>query len=69
MATMTLTVNGEPRELKAGTDLAQLLQQMQLNADCVAVECNHLILERETFATTTLNDGDSLEVVQFVGGG
>ena len=66
---MTITVNGQPRKVDAGLTLAQLLEQMQLNADCVAVECNLEIIERDAFATTGLSAGDSLEIVQFVGGG
>ena len=66
---MTIKVNGQAKAVEAGITLGVLLDQMQLNAGCVAVECNLEVLERAVFATTQLNDGDSLEIVQFVGGG
>lgn len=66
---MTITINGQPKEIEAGLNLAELLEKLQLNADCVAVECNLTVIEREAFTRTTLNNGDSLEIVQFVGGG
>ncbi len=66
---MNVTVNGEIQQIEAGTDLAQLLKQMELNAECVAVECNLNVIEREVFSSTPLSEGDTLEIVSFVGGG
>jgi thiamine biosynthesis protein ThiS len=66
---MNVTVNGEMHKIEDGTDLAQLLKQMELNADCVAVECNLDVVEREAFSSTPLSEGDTLEIVSFVGGG
>ena len=66
---MKIKVNGQIKEVDSGIDLGKLLEQMQLKVDCVAVECNLEVLKRESFATTELNDGDNLEIVQFVGGG
>ena len=66
---MTITVNGQTKGVEAGISLGQLLEQMQLNAECVAVECNLEVIEREAFASAQLNEGDRLEIVSFVGGG
>jgi thiamine biosynthesis protein ThiS len=66
---MTIIVNGQAKEVEAGVVLAELLQQMKLNLDCVAVERNLDVVERDAFASTILSAGDRLEVVQFVGGG
>ena len=66
---MKISVNGQDKEITAGINLGQLLDTLQLNAECVAVECNLEVIERGAFATTQLNDGDSLEIVSFVGGG
>jgi thiamine biosynthesis protein ThiS len=66
---MTITVNGQKKEIETGIHLGQLLDNMQLNPDCVAVECNLIVIEREAFVTTQMNDGDTLEIVSFVGGG
>ena len=66
---ITIKVNGQTKEVEAGISLSQLLDQMQLNTDCVAVECNLEVIERAGFASTQLSNGDSFEIVQFVGGG
>ena len=66
---MTITVNGQTKEVEAGISLGQLLEQSQLNVDCVAVEHNLEVIERAAFATTQLLDGVTLEIVSFVGGG
>jgi sulfur carrier protein len=64
-----ITVNGEPRELPSACTLPELLEQLELHGDRVAVEYNRTILPRARFAETTLQDGDRLEIVHFVGGG
>jgi len=67
--TMQITVNGRPRELAAATSVAALLASLDLDASRVAVELNREILPRDRFAERLLADGDTLEIVQFVGGG
>lgn len=66
---MNLTVNGDPRQFDDGITVAALLALMQLEPARVAVERNHEVISRDQFATLELIDGDSLEIVQFVGGG
>jgi thiamine biosynthesis protein ThiS len=66
---MTITVNGKPKELDAPTTVAALLESLNLDAARVAVELNREILPRARFAGQELADGDTLEIVQFVGGG
>ena len=69
---MKLTINGREREfpeLQSDCTLQHLVEVLQLKADRVAVERNGDIVARATWATARLEDGDSLEVVQFVGGG
>jgi len=66
---MTFTLNGQPKSFETPLTVAGLLEKLQINADRVAVERNRAILPREAFDTTVLADGDSIEVVQFVGGG
>jgi thiamine biosynthesis protein ThiS len=65
---MHVRVNGEPRELAAGTTVAALLQALGVQGP-VAVERNREIVPRAHHAGTELRDGDELEVVHFVGGG
>ncbi len=66
---MTLIVNGSPRPLPEGESVADLITDLGLDGKRVAVELNREIVLQEHFTTTSLKDGDSLEIVQFVGGG
>ncbi|HKW26174.1 MAG TPA: sulfur carrier protein ThiS [Terriglobales bacterium] len=66
---MKLQVNGEARDLPDGLTLVALLEQLGMKADRVAVELNREIVRREAWAQTRLQEGDRLEIVQFVGGG
>ncbi len=64
-----ITLNGQSRETDPATTVQQLLDTLGLEAGRVAVELNQAILARNRFAETSLHDGDTLEIVQFVGGG
>lgn len=64
-----LTVNGEARQVAAGTTIAGLIEQLGLGGKRVAVERNRAIAPRATHAEVVLADGDRLELVTFVGGG
>ncbi|PLX84182.1 MAG: thiamine biosynthesis protein ThiS [Desulfuromonas sp.] len=66
---MNLTVNGKQQQLSSPLTVAELLGTLNLDALRVAVELNRDILPRERFGATALADGDTLEIVQFVGGG
>lgn len=66
---MTLTVNGEARELEGDVTLLSLLDSFQLNPEATAVQLNDDILERDTYPSVSLNDGDTLELIRIVGGG
>lgn len=68
----TLTLNGQSRDfanLTPPVTLAQLITELQLKGDRIAVEHNGQIVERTRWPEQTLAAGDSLEVVHFVGGG
>ena len=65
---MTITVNGSPLT-DPPASIAQLLARFSLDPLRVAVELNCEILPQDEFPTTTLADGDQIEIVQFVGGG
>lgn len=64
-----MTVNGEEREIEAGATVAALLSRLGLDPFRVAVERNLEIVSRDRFAATALAEGDSIEIVHFVGGG
>jgi thiamine biosynthesis protein ThiS len=66
---MNLTINGEDRELGAISTLSSLLDQLGLKPDRAAVELNRELIPRDRWATTSLSEGDKLEIVHFVGGG
>jgi thiamine biosynthesis protein ThiS len=66
---MRLTVNGEVREAPDSATLADLLALLGIEGKRVAVERNREIAPRSAWESIVLNDGDQLEIVQFVGGG
>ncbi len=66
---MTLTINGEPREFSSVFTLSDLVAQLGMKPDRVAVELNRELVRRDRWSTTQLADGDKLEIVHFVGGG
>ena len=67
-ATISLTVNGELRRTAAAS-IAELVIELGLKPEKVAVERNGLIVPRSTLTDVALAEGDSLEIVHFVGGG
>jgi thiamine biosynthesis protein ThiS len=68
-AVITVTLNGEPRELAAGMTVADLLQHLGAPTIGVAVERNRQVVRRADHASTQVESGDIIEIVQFVGGG
>ena len=65
---MTLHVNGEDRELPDGTTVAGLVRRLNLTPEKVAVERNRRLVRRDGY-DAPLADGDTVEIVTFVGGG
>ena len=66
---MTITLNGKAFELSAPMQVTQLLDYLKIDARRVAVEHNLAVLKRAVFDSTMVNDGDQIEIVNFVGGG
>jgi thiamine biosynthesis protein ThiS len=66
---ITVTVNGEARELEAGTTLGGLLTTLGLHPRLVVVEHNREILDAGVLDATEIAEGDNVELVHFVGGG
>jgi thiamine biosynthesis protein ThiS len=66
---MRITLNGEPHELARPMSVVELLQALEIDPRRVAVEHNLAIIKRHTFPNVIVNDGDRIEVVNFVGGG
>ena len=66
---MDIIFNGKAREIQDDICIQELLDQMQLDCMQVVVEHNKNIIPRQRLAETPLNNGDTLEVIHFVGGG
>jgi sulfur carrier protein len=69
MPDMTFEINGEKRSCPPLTNLRELLTYLGVGEDRIAVEVNRHIVRRADWDTTALCDHDSVEIVQFVGGG
>jgi sulfur carrier protein len=66
---MDLFINGDEKSFADSLSLAELIEQLGMKGDRVAVELNRKIVARAQWADTKLTDGDQLEIVHFVGGG
>jgi thiamine biosynthesis protein ThiS len=62
-------INGEDREFTSVASLSDLLAQLGMKSDRVAVELNRDLVPRDRWPATMLSEGDKLEIVHFVGGG
>ncbi|HEU5209332.1 MAG TPA: sulfur carrier protein ThiS [Longimicrobiales bacterium] len=67
--TIPVTINGDAREIAAGSSVRALLDSLGLHPRLVVVEHNREILDREAFDDIEVQAGDTLELVHFVGGG
>ena len=66
---ISIIVNGEPRTIAAGASIAAMLEEIGIDPRKVAVEHNLEVVPRSTLGDVAVNDGDSFEIVHFVGGG
>ncbi len=66
---MKIRVNGDPVELESALSILQLLERLEIDPRRVAVEHNLTIVKRDRYASTTIGEGDEIEIVNFVGGG
>jgi thiamine biosynthesis protein ThiS len=67
---MEIKINGETRDLTGVTTLAQLLERLNIANQHLAIEHNGAFIEDGTdLASIPVAEGDTLEIVRFVGGG
>ena len=66
---MHITLNGGPYELDRSVSVSDLLARLAIDPRRVAVEHNRRILRRHTFTEQLVGEGDTVEIVNFVGGG
>lgn len=64
-----IQVNGEQRGYRAGATIGDLLRDLSIATERVAVELNMEILDRQDFDRRGLNEGDRVEILSFIGGG
>jgi len=66
---MRLTVNGEILETTEASTVVELLNKLSIEPSRVAVEVNLSIIKKTDYSTFRLNEGDNVEIINFVGGG
>jgi len=66
---MTIILNGDPREVAGPLTLTALLAQLDIDPRRVAVEHNLDVVKRARYDSTQIQEGDRIEIVNFVGGG
>ena len=66
---MTITLNGERFELSQPMTVDALLASLEIDPRRVAVEHNLSIVKRQRYPEVIVDDGDTVEIVNFVGGG
>ena len=66
---IALHINGKDVQLDEPTPLLVYLEKLGVSPRAVAVELNAVIIDRDAYATTTLAEGDIVEIVKMVGGG
>ena len=66
---MNITLNGEKRSVDPDSSIERLVQSLGLQDKRIAVEVNRDIVPRSEYGTYILNDDDSVEIVNAIGGG
>lgn len=66
---LTFTLNGERYELDSPVTISTLLARLEIDARQVAVELNLEVVKKVAYESSVVNHGDSVEIVNFVGGG
>jgi thiamine biosynthesis protein ThiS len=69
MTKMQISLNGKSRDAKAGDSVADLVSELGLRPEQVAVELNRELVARARREAVLLSEGDELELVTLVGGG
>jgi sulfur carrier protein len=66
---LQIQVNGLPRDCRSGSTVGDLLRELEIMNERVAVELNLEILDRKEFELRNLRQGDRVEILSFIGGG
>jgi len=66
---MKITINGIEKEIKKNTTIKKLLEELKVLDKTMAVAVNMKIIKKDEWDKYTLNEGDKIEALNFVGGG
>lgn len=66
---MQVTINGEKRELAENLSISEMLKNLELPFERVAIELNKEVVRKKDWENIKVNDADKIEVIHFVGGG
>lgn len=66
---INVTINGDTHSMDEALPLIDLLSKFDIDHEKVAIEHNREIVPKTTFGDVTVDDGDNLEIVHFIGGG
>jgi thiamine biosynthesis protein ThiS len=66
---MNIAINGENHTLTEAISLKQLISDLGFENKRLAIEVNQAIVPRGEYADFQLKDGDTVEIVQAIGGG
>ena len=66
---MKITINGESKEFASNITLEEVLKELSLEGKVMAAAVNMTIVKQNDWNSYVLNDGDKLELLDFVGGG
>ncbi|MFP4162419.1 MAG: sulfur carrier protein ThiS [Chitinispirillaceae bacterium] len=67
--TVQIKINGTVQQVQTGSSVLDFLASRSIEPSHVVVELNSSILDRSQYGATMLKEGDSVEVLRFVGGG
>jgi len=66
---MKVFINGETKEIENKLSLSNLLKQLSLSSERIAVELNRAVIRKKDWEAIEIKDADKIEIVHFVGGG
>ena len=69
MSKVKIILNGEERTIDQGTTLSQIVDELELDLEKIAIEKDLEVINQNNYANTVLNEGCNVEIVHFIGGG
>jgi thiamine biosynthesis protein ThiS len=69
MSSINIILNGENKQVESNILLSNLLLDLNLSADKIAVEINKNVVRKKDWQSININEADKIEIIHFVGGG